>query len=417
MTSASAARPAPHEESGFPSRFRAGEQRNVRLGRRLQRVAGVRQLDEDLMARIGRGFTERDELGSRLADAIRLRAGQPDRVTMKQFRLALAHGADAVPEAPPALRDLFAAVETVPDWVDWAQVDRGAAVFRRLGRNAGDVLLQLSLIGGYRFGGPTDLLVATEGLSGRATLRRLAETQKWGTSLQGAGGLRPHGEAWRLTVQVRLMHALVNAQHAADWDAGRWGLPINQTDLAATLGLFDGVVLLGCRALGVRITRAESADYMHLWRYVGHLLGVDPDFLVDAEHHRHVLNYHLLRAQGELTEAGPQLARAVVRAQRERAWHGWPRPLRPWRGRYEQERLLSMLSVFLGPASMRELGLPVRPPWAVGYLLPLNALRYHVAGRTAAGRRLLDAWGTRTAQRVLDSYFRGDAEAVGDLRV
>jgi hypothetical protein len=107
----------------------------------------------------------------------------------------------------------------------------------------------------------------------------------------------------------------------------------------------------------------------------------------------------------------------VVRAQRERAWHGWPRPLRPWRGRYEQERLLSMLSVFLGPASMRELGLPVRPPWAVGYLLPLNALRYHVAGRTAAGRRLLDAWGTRTAQRVLDSYFRGDAEAVGDLRV
>lgn len=401
----------------IPTRFRAGEARNTRLGRGLRLVARVNHLDEDLMARIGRGFTERDEPGARLADAIRMRAGQPGRVTMRQFRTALEQGVAAVPDAPKALRDFFAEVETVPDWVDPERIERGAAVFRRMGRNAGDVLLQLSLIGGYRFGGPTDLLVMTDGLTGPATVRRLAETQKWGVSLQGRRALRPYAEGWRLTVHVRLMHALVNAEYADRWDSDRWGLPINQTDLASTLGLFDGVPLLGCRLLGVRFTRQESDDYMHLWRYVGHLLGVAPDFLVEREHDRHVINYHVLRAQGELTEAGPQLARAVVDAQRDRQWTGWPDALKPWRGRYEQERLLSMLTILLGPTSMRELGLPVRPPWAFGYLIPLNTLRYQVLGRTNAGRRMLEDWGTRSSHWVLTTYFGGGAEGVGELPV
>jgi hypothetical protein len=417
MTTAPAAPQDESRQPAFPARFRAGEERNTRLGRGLRLLARVDELDEDLMARIGRGFTERDELGARLADAIRLRAGRPGKVTMRQFKVALEQGVSAVPDAPEALRDFFAEVETVPEWVDQERVERGAGVFRRLGRNAGDVLLQLSLIGGYRFGGPTDLLVRTDGLTGPATVRRLAETQKWGTSLQSAAALRPHGEAWRLTVHVRLMHALVNAQYEPEWDVERWGLPINQTDLASTLGLFDGVPLLGCRALGVRITRRDSSDYMHLWRYVGHLMGVHPDFLVQRERDRHVLNYHVLRAQGELTEAGPQLARAVVRAQREREWHRWPGVLKRWRGRYEQERLLSMLTVFLGRESMREFGLPARPPWAFGYLVPLNLLRYQVAGRTRLGRRMLDAWGERNARNVLASYFKGGDEGVGELPV
>jgi hypothetical protein len=399
----------------IPARYRAGEERNVRLGRGLRLVAGVDELDEELMQRIARGFGERDELGARLADAIRLRAGAPGKVTMRQFRHALAQGVAAVPDAPEALVDFFTEVETVPDWVDPERMERGAAAFRRFGKNAGDVLLQLSLIGGYRFGGPTDLLVATGGLSGPATVRRLAETQKWATSMQGAAALRPHQEAWRLTVHVRLMHALVNAHHEPEWDSERWGLPINQTDLASTLGLFDGVPLLGCRVLGVRITRQESSDYLHLWRYVGHLMGVHPDFLVTDERRRHVLNYHVLRAQGELTEAGPRLAQAVVRAQREREWHGWPTWLRPLRGRFEQERLLSMLTTFLGRESMRDLELPWRPPWAFGYLIPLNLVRYQVVGRTASGRRRLEAWGDRNAASLLASYYRGEDQHLGEM--
>ena len=74
-----------------------------------------------------------------------------------------------------------------------------------------------------------------------------------------------------------------------------------------------------------------------------------------------------------------------------------------------------MLTTFLGPTSMRELGLPMRPPWAHVYIWVLNTLRYRVLGRTAWGRRRLLTWGDRVSARLLDSYFLEERQAVGDL--
>jgi hypothetical protein len=409
-------------ERTFPTRFRAGGARNERMGRPLKVIARVKKVDEELLARIGRAMFERDELAARLAEAIRLRAGEPGRVTKAQLSQALEWGVASVPDAPPALVAFFAEVEPEPAWLDRDRLDTGARFFRRMGRNASDVLTQLSLIGGYRFGGPTDLLVATGGLTGPATLRRLAETQKWGVALAGQDALvppldgRPSGEAWRLTVHVRLMHAMVNQAFEPTWDIDQWGLPINQADQASTLGLFDGVLLLGCRALGVPISKRESRDLMHLWKYVGHLMGVAPEFLVDDEWTRHRLDYHVVLAQGGITDAGPRLAQAVVEAQAGRVYPRWPAALQRARARFEHERLLSMLTVFLGVASMRELGLPVRPPWAFAYLIPLNTLRYRVFGRTARGKRRLEERGARYSQEILDSYFVGGTEGIGELR-
>lgn len=404
-----------------PSRFMAGGERNRRLGRPLKLVGRVRGVDENLLARIGEAMMERDEPAARLADAIRLRAGAPGRVTMDQVRQALEYGVGSVPDAPPALIEFFSLVETEPDWLDRELLEEGARVFRRLGQNAQDVLLQLSLVGGYRFGGPTDLLVATGALTGGATLRRLAETQKWGASLPDPGSLTaprdgaPAGEGWRLTVHVRLMHAMVNHAFESKWDSAALGLPINMADQASTLGLFDGVLLIGSRALGVPINKQESRAVMHLWKYVGWLIGVADEFLVDDEWARHRIDYHVLLAQGPMSEAGPKLAQAVVAAQAERTYPGVPAALQGLRARYERERLLSMLTVFLGPESMRELGLPMRPPWAHAYLVGLNTVRYRVIGRLPGGKDRLTRWGKRRTQWVLDSYFEGQPEDVGKI--
>lgn len=422
----------------YPRRFRTAEARGTRIGRPLRLLGRVRGVDEALLDRIGRAFFETDDAGAALATAMRLPPGTPGRVSHRELRDALAEPAarsgdrevgplpawrhevgsphrdrssagpistqtvDLGTGAPRALRDFLAEVTAVPGWVDWALVDEGAAVLRRLGQNAADVLLQLSLVGGYRFGGPTDLLVATGALTG-GTLRRLAETQEWTVGLSEPGALRVGGPAWRATVRVRVGHALVGASFDGTWDTARWGLPVNQADQAATLGLFDGTLILGCRALGVRIPPSDSRALMHLWKWVGHLLGVHPDFLVDDERARHRLNYHLLLAQAGVSDAGPLLARAVVAAQAERTYPG-PAWWRPWRARFERERLLSMLTAFLGVRSMRELGLPPRPPWAHAYLLPLNTWRYRVRGRGARGRARLDRWGRRRSDRILASY-------------
>ncbi|WP_141014264.1 oxygenase MpaB family protein [Nocardioides sambongensis] len=414
----------PGSTARYPTRFREAEERSRRLGRPLRIFGRIDDsgVDEGLMDRIGRGFFETDRLGAGLAEAMRMRAGAPGRVRMDEFRAALAGGVAAVPDPAPALVEFFEEVERVPAWVDWGLVDEGAAVFRRLGQNAADVLLQLALIGGYRFGGPIDLLVATGGLTGDMTRRRLAETQKWGDSLADPGALRPPrdgrpgGEGWRLTVHVRAMHALVNAGFAEQWDTERWGLPINMSDQASTLGLFDGVLIIGCRALGVPVDGRDSRALMHLWKYVGWLMGVHEDFLVDDEWERHRISYHVLLAQAGMSDAGPQLTQAIVAAQGRRAFPRWPAALLPWRRRFETERLLSMLTVFLGPESMREFGLPLRPPWAHLYIGVLNTVRYRLVARLPGGERRLRAWGKRRGREVVESYFAGEAEGLGELR-
>ncbi|MGP3982575.1 oxygenase MpaB family protein [Streptomyces sp. KR80] len=368
------------------------------------------------MDTIGQRLMARDELGAALARALRITdTTDPDRVTMRQFKHALAEGIDAVPDAPRPLRDFFAVIEKVPDWVDFDMVNEGGRVARRFGRNSADVLLQLALIGSYRFGGPPDLLVETGGLTGGSALRRLAETQRWAIAVGGDDAMRRDGAGFRLTVHVRLMHALVNHQveNGGGWDTGRWGLPVNQSDLAATLGLFNALQLLGVRLLGVRVTRADSRALMHLWKYVGWLLGVDEDWLFDSELHQHHLSYHQLITQSYGSAAGPPLARAVVEAQRALHFTRFAGVRRA----YARARLLSMLRYFLGRQGMRDLGLRVALPWAVPPLLAANFLRYHVLGRTAAGRDRLLRSGDRFTRRHLRQYFGDQAQDVGALHV
>lgn len=392
----------------YPSRHRAQESRGARIGRPLRVLGRVRHVDEGLLDEIGRGYLRVDEAGAQVAEAF----GAPgaDRVTHAHVRQALSGELDGV---PGPLRELVEQLSTPPDWVDWDLVERGGRVYRSFGRNAGDVLLQLSLIGGYRFGGPTDLLVATGALTGGSTVRRLAETQHWTVAVTRPGALRPGAAGWRLTVHVRLMHALVNRRFAHDerWDRARWGEPVNQSDQAATLALFSGTLLVGVRALGVRVTPDDSRAVMHLWRYVGWLLGVDEAWTFDTEREQHHFSYLVLLSQDGQTEAGRLLTQDIVAAQSALAFRRFAR-LQRW---YAPRRLLSMLHPFLGTRSVRELGIPVRLPWATVAVLASNTLRYRVLGRSDRGRRRIDAWAERYREEQLYRYFGDAAPDVGAL--
>lgn len=405
-----------HDATKLPSRFRENERRARRLARPLLRFGGVDpEIDEALMTRIGEALMQRDGPGAALADAIRTRADGQGRVTQQQLRAAMLGGIDVVEACPPALEDFMAVVNEVPEWVDWELIDQGSAVLRRMGRNGRDVLEQLALVGGYRFGGPGDLLVATGGLTGSRTLRRLAETQHWTVSLGETGALRPGTESWRLTVHVRAMHALVNSTYEPEWDVERWGLPINQADQLGTLGLFSGTLLLGCRMLGVPISKADARAFMHMWKYVGWLMGVDPSFLTDDEQEAHRLAYHILLAAPNVSDAGPLLARSVYRAIGERQFDRWPVSAQGLRGRFERERFLSMLSGFIGRDGMRELELPKRFPWALALAVAQNVVRYRVIDRLYGGSERRERIGREAALSLVRNYFAGEKAAVGGL--
>lgn len=203
-----------------------------------------------------------------------------------QLDRALAHGIASVLDAPASLRRLFASLDHVPDWVDWLAIERAGAVLFRTGFAGGTVLGAKSLVTGYCSPAGNKPLVFSGQLQHRERIGyRLAETSRFVVDVCKGGGMRRFGDGFAATVRVRIMHAVVRRllRQSGEFDERRWGLPINQHDMAATTLLFSLSFLDGVRACGFQITEQEAADYLHLWRYNGYVIGVEPELLCASE--------------------------------------------------------------------------------------------------------------------------------------
>lgn len=64
-----------------------------------------------------------------------------------------------------------------------------------------------------------------------------------------------------------------------NWNSKDYGLPINQEDMVITLLSFSWVVLdtIEKNTVSGSLTRKDEDAYLHLWRYIGYLIGVSED--------------------------------------------------------------------------------------------------------------------------------------------
>ena len=180
----------------------------------------------------------------------------------------------------------------VPDWVDFDQLDRGAAFFMSTHAFGGTVLGAKSLVLGYASPAGNKPLMMSGRLEHGVT-RRLAETSKFVYEVCRRGGMRPGGQGVAETLKVRLIHAKVRQMILASgqWQP-QWGVPINQHDMVATILLFSLSLLEGLEVLGVRVRQQEARDYIALWRYIGYIIGVEPELLpTSLEHAREVFAF------------------------------------------------------------------------------------------------------------------------------
>lgn len=225
----------------------------------------------------------------------------------------LARGISDVPEAPAALRAFFIEGARVPAWVDWATVDRGGDVLLRAGILGGLVLGAMSLPLGYASPGGNKPLVMSGRLTEQAP-RRLSETSRFVQAVCQPRGMRPGGDGFKITLKVRIMHAHVRRmlRRSGRWEAQKWGAPINQHDMAATTLLFSLVVLEGLRRFGFEIEHREAERYMHLWRYVGFLSGVDPELLPASQLEGFALAELIDATQGPPDDDSRALVRALM---------------------------------------------------------------------------------------------------------
>lgn len=179
---------------------------------------------------------------------------------------------------PPELAAFRASLET-PAFAVPARIERASEAFFGTGMAGGLSLGVRSLVRGYAAPAGNKPLVLSGQLQSRAA-RRIGETAAFVHAVYQPGGLLG-GEAVALCGRVRLMHARVRYLCLSDprWKLHAWGLPINQHDMLATILLFSSVWIDGVVELGVGLDHGAREDLVHLWRLVGHYLGVEPSLL------------------------------------------------------------------------------------------------------------------------------------------
>ncbi|MFI5718589.1 oxygenase MpaB family protein [Nocardia sp. NPDC051750] len=320
--------------------------------------------------------------------------------TRPLFEKALASGIASIPDAPEPLAAFFARVETPPAWVDEIALRRGAQVYRMGGADGLYLARDVSFLGGYLASGFNKTLLRTGALEkGPAT--RFAETMQWAMDVSGEDGMSRFGPGYRSTLRVRLIHAMVRRHLLAtpDWRTADWGLPINQTDMAATLVGALLAPFVGGMAMGMLTSRADLDAAAHLTRYVGWLIGVEEHWLPTGFRDGVRVLYHSLTAIMNPDETSRRLAVPM-----DRDPLSWSYPnMAGVRGRFARAQHLSIATTFLGPRSVRRLGLwPYMPPWYPLARIPVNLVRSADARFGRDGRARAAARGRRQQQRFFE---------------
>lgn len=323
------------------------------------------------------------------------------------FTRALRDGIDAVPEAPDRLRDFFTRIEDTPAWVDVDKIRRGQRALRTTGADGAYLGRDVALLGGYVFSGFNKTLLRTGALE-KGSNRRFAETFAWALDTFAAGSLEPQGIGYQSTLRVRMIHAYVRAHVSAmpDWQAEDWGLPVNQTDMAATLlGTFIAPVM-GAPGLGILLRPADLDAVAHLTRYVGWLIGVREDLLPTSYRDAVGLLFHLMMALSEPDETTQLLS--VPMAQDPLTWEFDRFP--QVRRRLARLQHLSITGTYLGPRTMRALGLPAFVvPWYPLIRIPINATGSILAMVTPGGMDRRADRGERAAHDFMRRLGVGEA--------
>ncbi|MEW2134845.1 oxygenase MpaB family protein [Streptomyces sp. NPDC005435] len=198
----------------------------------------------------------------------------------------LAGGLASLDSPPPAVAALLRRLEAVPGWVDKEMLTEGDRVSLLVPPR----WTTLAFAGGslshtYSSPGIARLLVHTGQLEKMAP-RRLVETAVWKANVILPGGLVCGAPGYVQTAQVRLLHARVRASALRHgWDTARWGVPINQTDVARTWLDFTLVPFGFLAAAGFVLDEEEQRSLYRYWHYVGHLLGLDESFFLPVGDH------------------------------------------------------------------------------------------------------------------------------------
>ncbi|KAJ5181298.1 hypothetical protein N7491_000851 [Penicillium cf. griseofulvum] len=223
-------------------------------------------------------------------------------------------------EEDPKLNELWTEINTVPEWVDWDQIQRAQDVFFRYGLPILNVLNFESLLGGMGAIRVVETLSRTGGFGAKVVRRRLLETLQHILQVNNSvEGMKPGGDGHISCVRVRLLHSSVRKrilslvdQNPEYYDVNKYGTPVNDLDCIGTINTFcSSVVWLGLPRQGIYLSQQETEDYIALWRLVAYYMGTPTDPLESIAKARAMME-SLLVSEIDPTETGKVLAKNII---------------------------------------------------------------------------------------------------------
>lgn len=221
-------------------------------------------------------------VGDRPADElIRSLFATHETTIVRQLMGTMMRSDEPIPSGlPAAVRTYFAETQVLPSWADEELIARGQRVFMEHGWLMAAGLFCSALPQAYCAANGARVLTETQGMT-RHVRHRILETAQFLFDVCTEGGLAPSARGVRSAQKVRLMHATI--RHLillkGEWDVTTLGVPINQEDLAGTLMTFSAVLLDALASAGVDLGAADQEAYLHLWKVVGHVMGVQEALL------------------------------------------------------------------------------------------------------------------------------------------
>ncbi|MGW3345413.1 oxygenase MpaB family protein [Nonomuraea rubra] len=190
------------------------------------------------------------------------------------------------PSGEPPASEIFDALDFTRDLPEWGDdrelLARGQAVFADYGLYQSAALFFACLPMAYVEVSSAKVLAGVSNLATHSLTRRVAETGQMLVDVMGlkaTDSLQPGRPGHTTAIGLRILHsfvrALVEEKYADRWDTERYGPPVNQELLLATLFDFSVVTWEAMETMGVVLSDDERAANLYTWSVFGHLMGIE----------------------------------------------------------------------------------------------------------------------------------------------
>jgi hypothetical protein len=212
----------------------------------------------------------------------------------------------------------FNSTHQLPHWADPDIIKYGEKVYLKHGGSIAFLLMFKSLPECYACAKGVEVLYRTGRLNEQhgslnVFSRRIAETAQFVVNALSPNGMAPRGKGVVTAQKIRLIHASIRYYLTqSGWDKEKYDEPINQEDMAGTLMSFSALVLEGLDMMGIELTQREKEAYVHCWRVMGYLMGLDEDLLPRNAADALALGHAILDHQIGPSEGGKVLTKALI---------------------------------------------------------------------------------------------------------